>query len=39
MGLSLLNVFGGVMLAAVVIMSASVLGWVAHWRTEEDIEY
>lgn len=37
MGFSLLNALGGLMLVAVVVMFASLLGWIAHLRTEEDI--
>lgn len=34
-----LNAFGGVMMLVVLVMLASFLGWMAHWRNEGDIEY
>ena len=39
MVVTVLNAFGGLVLVVAVVMLASFLGWMAHWRKEEDIEY
>lgn len=39
MVVTFLNAFGGLVLVMAVVMLASFLGWMAHWRKEEDIEY